>query len=637
MKKKKTKKLLPAMTMRICMAMIVLWLACMYAITSVTAEGLLAEFFNMGERLMDNTWERIERINSYMDEDQVRLPGYEEYVMWDMVRSIGLSNRYNILYDTPHRYLLKIDEIKADIAAAVFDTDGNIVAYPSNFFIFPYYYEEDYKAGDNSVKGYAICVLDKQVEPDMSKHIISQTFGSNRYSTLYYRFTGTLKNGYFTVYKMESCLDPKYTESGEPEWRDAPSYGIEIPEGEDTVTLYTEDVIVNTYNPSRSFNYQEVRMKDVGEYLEQIGPEVDYFGVKQLTLTDFVYGASRFYWNKAAESDPKLKYQITTVLLASPWRSALSALRYVYIVTFIVMLMGILRLRKIIRREVVQPVATINEGIANGWTIIRSPDEASLMFTEQAELLDNYNDIKTKITQDKDKIARLERAVKYAEYAEQNRKQMVANIAHELKTPLAVIHSYAEGLRERIAEDKRDKYMDIILSETERMDGMVLEMLALSRLEAGKVKLSREEFSLSEIAASVFERLKCAAEAKELKITYALNEECIVNADMQRIEQVITNFAVNAVKYTPQGGNIRVAASKRRSETTFTIENDSLPLSYEELSKVWSTFYRTEEARTGDGTGLGLAIAKSIIDLHGGRCFVRNTENGVEFSFTIDQ
>lgn len=634
MKKKKTKKTLPAMTTSICAVVVILWIACMYAITSVTAQNFLVGFIDMGDKLINNTW-NIARFSTRLDESMERLPGYEEYVLWDAVRSIGINSRYNILYDVSHRPLLKIDEIKADSAAAIFDADGNIMAYPSNFFIFPYYYDEDYKAGDNSVKGFAVCVLDRQFEPDMSKHIISQTFGSLLHSTLYYRFTGELKNNYFTVYKIEYCLNPKYTESGEEEWRDAPSYGIEMPEGLETVVLYTENILVNTYNSSRSFKYQDVRMEDIGDYLEQVGPNLDYSNGKQFSLTDFVYGDSMFYWNEAVENSPKLEYRLTTVLLASPWRSAFSSLRDVYIFTFIIMLIGILRLRKTIKREVAGPVAAVNEGIANGWIIIRSPDEVQLKFTEQAELLEHYDNIKTKLMQDKDKIARLERAVKYAEEAEQNRRQMTSNIAHELKTPLAVIHSYAEGLKERIAEDKRDKYMDIILSETERMDGMVLEMLALSRLEAGKVKLSREDFSLSKLAASVFERLKCASEAKDLKITYELKGDCTVNADMQRIEQVITNFAVNAVKYTPQSGKIRVAASKMRGETTFTIENDSLPLSSEELSKVWNTFYRVEEARTGDGTGLGLAIAKSIIDLHGGRCFVRNTETGVEFGFII--
>ena len=94
----------------------------------------------------------------------------------------------------------------------------------------------------------------------------------------------------------------------------------------------------------------------------------------------------------------------------------------------------------------------------------------------------------------KSEITRLNTALDYAKTAEENRRQMTSNIAHELKTPLAVIHSYAEGLRERVAEEKRDRYLEVILSETERTDGMVLELLDLSRLEAGKVKLARETF-----------------------------------------------------------------------------------------------------------------------------------------------
>ena len=93
--------------------------------------------------------------------------------------------------------------------------------------------------------------------------------------------------------------------------------------------------------------------------------------------------------------------------------------------------------------------------------------------------------------EDKLEIHRLEAALDYAKSAEEGRRQLVSNLAHELKTPLAVIHSYAEGLKEHIAEDKREKYLSILLSETERMDAMVLEMLDLSRLEAGKVKLAR--------------------------------------------------------------------------------------------------------------------------------------------------
>jgi signal transduction histidine kinase len=214
---------------------------------------------------------------------------------------------------------------------------------------------------------------------------------------------------------------------------------------------------------------------------------------------------------------------------------------------------------------------------------------------------------------------------------------MTSSIAHELKTTAGRYHSYAEGLRERIAEDKRDKYLDVILSETERMDGMVLEMLDLSRLEAGKVKLVREDFSLSELTAAVFDRLARAVEAKALRLTFELAEDCVVNADPARIEQVITNFAVNAVKYTPPGGSIRVyTARNRNSGVTLTVENDSEPLSREALYK-----------------GLGYLLPRRRIP-HRRRyrprprhrqehhrpprrqCWAQNTKTGVAFSFELE-
>ena len=177
----------------------------------------------------------------------------------------------------------------------------------------------------------------------------------------------------------------------------------------------------------------------------------------------------------------------------------------------------------------------------------------------------------------KSEITRLNTALDYAKTAEENRRQMTSSIAHELKTPLAVIHSYAEGLKEHVAEEKREKYLDVILSEAERTDAMVLEMLDLSRLEAGKVKLAREDFSLTDLTRAVFEKLEIAARAKQLRIDFDFPEDFTVTADEGRIAQVIENFASNAVKYTPQGGHVQVAIRRSGAKTVFTIENDSTP------------------------------------------------------------
>jgi signal transduction histidine kinase len=210
-------------------------------------------------------------------------------------------------------------------------------------------------------------------------------------------------------------------------------------------------------------------------------------------------------------------------------------------------------------------------------------------------------------------------------------------VAHELKTPLAVIHGYTEGLQENIAEEKKDQYLATILSESERMDKLVMEMLDLSRLEAGKVKLARDTFSLTELIQSVFDRLSREMEKKSLHLTFDLHCEGQIHADEGRMEQVILNLASNAVRYTPAGGHIRVRTEKKVGMVFFYMENDATPFAEEELTKVWETFYRTDRARNGKGTGLGLAIVKNIIKLHGGTCYARNTQSGVEFSFHIPQ
>ena len=214
---------------------------------------------------------------------------------------------------------------------------------------------------------------------------------------------------------------------------------------------------------------------------------------------------------------------------------------------------------------------------------------------------------------------------------------MISHLTHQLKTPLAVIHGYAEGLREHIAEEKRDHYVEMILSETERSDKMVLEMLDLSRLEAGKVKLSRDQVSLLALAQYMVEKLEKPIAEKQLQVEFFTQEEGLITADESRMAQVMENLFTNAVKYTPKGGWIQVELEKGRREITFTLKNQSQPLSQEELRQVWDPFFRAKDAQMEEGTGLGLAIVKTIIELHGGDCFAINIDQGVSFWFKIPQ
>ena len=639
-RKPKPKHALPALTLRIVCVMLALWLACMYAITSVTAESLFVNYWKMGEEYMSNVW-ALARFEDRLDGDDPTPPGYVEYTLWQATSAGMTGSYYSLLDDSDHAQLLRSDAIEVDSVIAVYDGDGNIIAYPGNFFTFSYFYDEGNIGSGLIPDGYAVCALDMQMHPETAKLWLEQNFPAPiRAEALYYRVTGVLEGGYLTVLEAAYFADQRY--SGEVSgWVVLTSPWNDIPDDADTVTLYTGYIYTQKYEESRAFRYNGQRIGNLGEFMSSVGPGIETWRNSQLDFTDFVYARTMYYsdfsqWDSSMEVTPEVEYRLSVAMLASPWRSAASALRNVYIVTFLLGIAGILLLCRALKRNVIEPLATVNKGIREGWTNINNPDDPPAKFAEPFELINHYNDTKTQLSQNKDAIARLERSVDYAREAEDSRRQMTSNIAHELKTPLAVIRSYAEGLSERIAEDKRDMYMSVIMSETDRMNDMILEMLDLSRLEAGKVKLAREDFALSELVASVFGRLGRAIEAKELNLSLDQPEDSMVNADPSRIEQVISNFAVNAVKYTPFGGNIRARITKSRNSVAFAVENDSQALSNEALSKVWETFYSVDESRGGSGTGLGLAIAKSIIELHGGSCSVRNTKTGVEFSFTLE-
>lgn len=321
------------------------------------------------------------------------------------------------------------------------------------------------------------------------------------------------------------------------------------------------------------------------------------------------------------------------IVWCNPLEYAVLRLIPAYLVSLLLVVTCLVLLRRRIRRKLTEPLEVICIDLENNQ---RQISEYSYPPLGELQLLtDQVNKAQRARHEARTEANRLNAALDYARDAEENRRKMTSAIAHELKTPLAVIHSYAEGLQTGIAREKTDKYLSVILEETEQMDALVLQMLELSRLEAGKVRLQTEEFSLETMTRSIFDKLSLALEAKQLQLSLRFGSNTAVTADPVRIQQVITNFATNAIKYTPHGGSIRVNTFCDQGQAHFRIGNDCTPLSQEQLDRVWDSFYRADDARSGEGTGLGLAIAKSIITLHGGSCAAEKTKTGVEFRFQI--
>lgn len=636
-------KMLSSLTRAAFIWILALWLIAMLILTSITAEGMYSRSLDSMAHNAENAGIQAERIISGIAENT--LPGYREYALYTAAANSGSSSypwwSYSFM---PTGHISPLGEDKGgyniDSSMAVIDPQGNILAMSGNYICFPYLDA----AGETA--GYAVILMDQQFGAEQAKYYVSQLKGEKYNLNEYFRFTGVLNGAFLTVKKVEVYPLAGYTEN--PEWRTLIEYNTVLPEGAELVSLTarTGEVDLHTYNGSGTVKYQGQEYQDLNALLEHFAAMAKE-GVTRVYRTesnDFaepVTVEDHFFFKGTGEFDENgseirdLKYVLLVAARSRPVLDAAVALTWIYLATLILALIGPAVIRSRVKKHILAPVAAINEGVKNGFTRVRDPENPSYRFREIEELVSSYERIADERSELKSESIRLERAAKYAQEAEQNRRQLTSNMAHELKTPLAIISSYAEGLQEHIAEEKREKYLEVILDETARMDGMVLEMLDLSRLEAGKVKLVKEDFSLTELTYAVFERLSKAAEVKGLKVALELGKGCIVNADRQRIEQVITNFAVNAVKYTPNGGSILVRTFERSGSVTLTVENDSPPLSNEALAKVWDSFYRADESRTGRGTGLGLAIAKSIIDLHGGECSVRNTKTGVEFRFTI--
>lgn len=234
----------------------------------------------------------------------------------------------------------------------------------------------------------------------------------------------------------------------------------------------------------------------------------------------------------------------------------------------------------------------------------------------------------------RDELARQAQAAGYARHAEQARQAMTSAIAHELKTPIAVMSSYAEALQEQIDPEKQGYYLDVIRQEADRMDRMVLELLDLSRLEAGRYQLRRESFRLSTLVGEILRPLDGSIQEKQLEVSMRVGQDTIY-ADRMRFGQVVENFMTNAIRHTPPGGKILIRIGM--GHETFSVENQGSPIPEGQLGRVWETFWQGDEARSGRGTGLGLAICRTIMTLHGGACRVENTAIGVRFTADLTQ
>ena len=224
---------------------------------------------------------------------------------------------------------------------------------------------------------------------------------------------------------------------------------------------------------------------------------------------------------------------------------------------------------------------------------------------------------------------------------ERIRRDFVANVSHEFKTPLTAIQGFAETLLAGAIDDpqNRIRFLEIILEHSRRLARLTDDLLKLSKMDADKLELEIRRLGVSVFVESCIETTQRPAAEKDLRISVKLPERLPdIAADRRRLAEVLQNLLDNAMQYTPAGGQIMVSASANGAEMTFTVSDTGIGIPQADQPRIFERFYRVDVARSREvgGTGLGLSIAKHLVEAHGGRIWVHSeVGQGSQFYFTV--
>ena len=260
------------------------------------------------------------------------------------------------------------------------------------------------------------------------------------------------------------------------------------------------------------------------------------------------------------------------------------------------------------------------------------------------ELGEHFNELSNKlevtISELKSANNELKQDIEKKTEIDEMRKEFLSNVSHELKTPLALIQGYAEGLQECINDDaqSRDFYCEVIMDEADKMNQMVKKLLTLNQLEFGNQAVTMERFNLTELIEGVISSTGILLNQNGIQIEFLENEPMYVWGDEFMVEEVVTNYLSNAIHHADFAKKITIWYTKKEDCVRVGVFNTGKPIPEEDLPNIWIKFYKVDKARTREygGSGIGLSIVKAIMESFHRECGVQNHEDGVEFWFELD-
>lgn len=389
-------------------------------------------------------------------------------------------------------------------------------------------------------------------------------------------------------------------------------------------------IVYDRYGNQRTY-YNEATLRDESmKYLPSMEEYSSYLaqviqGQEIVVQTDSASGPLFTVIVPIQQSGPRGGYTVSGLVLIQTAAQTVHAsyrdLVWQVAVAAIALSLAALIIVFIFTRRVTRPLTAMEKAansMAGGDFTARAPEEGT---REMLSLASSFNQMADKLATQ-----------------EQSRREFVANVSHELRSPITSIQGFAQGILDgTIPKGEQEKYLSIITDETHRLSKLIHSLLSLSRIENEETPLHCTSFDINErIRLAIIARMN-ELEEKELEIeTEFASDPCFVHADADQIQQVLINLLDNAVKFTPKGGRIRFS-SRLESNTLFLcIQDDGQGILPEDAPYIFDRFYKADKAHTaGKGTGLGLAICRRIMERHGQSIRLLPSDQGAAFEITL--
>ncbi|HEX3028229.1 MAG TPA: HAMP domain-containing sensor histidine kinase, partial [Clostridia bacterium] len=356
---------------------------------------------------------------------------------------------------------------------------------------------------------------------------------------------------------------------------------------------------------------------------KQIVDRIDIKALEKLQADTDIHSKSSTYisnqmvYNKLEQLKDGRYIVISALLMKNDEAGAGLIGIIVFVLLFFVLTYGRIRYIKLLSNS----LKAIANGDLNFTVVLKGKDELTLLAKNINHMTDELKTRKRK-----------------EEAAEQTKNELIANVSHDLRTPLTSIVGYTRLLKEKNRQDELAGYIEIIDEKSQRLKVLIEDLFDFTILNSCEVKLEKDNVSLNELLRQVVEGMLPFAGQNNMTIHYAVPEfDVIVDLDAEKMARVFENIIANAVKYSNRPGQVEITLTGEMEQAVFRIHNYGKRIGTEDIHKIFDRLYRTDEARSSEtgGTGIGLSIAKSIVDLHGGRIWAESEENEVCFYVSL--